>query len=204
MEESSLDKICLRLGWVIAFACLLLLFMAASEPVVGLTFIQNLDASAAVIFGIPSLCIAQSLLLMFSGHFSRLQTGKAWPDRFPFSTMAWAQASRPHSTWLMLLLFYVFPLLTLIVLLVRMHNLHIVEFGAQSIAQKFSGLELYSFPTGFWQGGWRWCVNGCEIGGSIPAIRRSAFPGLQPLLYLAISLAVTVQTGHFLTRTLRR
>jgi hypothetical protein len=184
---------------MIAFACLVLLFLAAREPVIGLTFIQNLDTSAAVLFGIPALCAAQSILLMLSGHFARQRTGKAWQDRFPFSTLAWVRASRPHSTWLLLFLFYVFPLLTLVCLLVTLHGLHIVSFTEKSIDRDLSGLALYSFPSGFWNGEtWWWCVNGCASEGNIPAIRRSAYPGLQPALYLLLSMAVGVQTARLM------
>lgn len=182
----------------------MLWFLAAREPVIGLTFIQNLDTSAAVIFGIPALCGAQSVLLMLSGHFAREQMGKAWPDRFPFATLAWVRTSRPHSTWLLLFLLYIFPMLTLVDLLVTMHGLNMVQFGDKAITGHLSGVALYSFPSGFGNGEtWRWCVSGCDFGDAIPAIRRSAYPGLQPALYLLISAAVGVQTARFMVHRVR-
>lgn len=203
MEDDLLDRFCQRLGWLIALACLVLWFIAAREPVLNITFLRDLEASAAVVFGIPVLLLAQSVLITSSSHFLRQRAAKSWSDRFPFATLPWARQTRPHSTWMLLFLFYGFPLLTLADLLVVMNQLHIVSYSGNYVAKDLAGWELYFYPGLLSGEDWRWCVVECQKGDAIQNVRRSAYPGLQPIAYVLLSLGLVVQTAYFMVRSQR-
>jgi hypothetical protein len=198
IDEMSLGRVCRRMGWHISLACLVLLVVAAREPIVSFSFIEKFDSSAAVILGLPALCLAQMFLLLLSEHHLRQSIIAGTSDRLPFSSIPWVKQSTPHSSWILNFVFYWFPVITLVDLLVTMNGFHIVSYSGTVVATDLTGWNLFTFPSEWQTGGvWRWCVNGCSPGCSMQAVRRSAYPGAQPFLYLVLFSAVLFKTVRF-------
>jgi len=144
--------------------------------------LEDITVTETLVFSIPLVFVCLALLYILA--LKHLHTSKSPQriERIP-SAFGLPMTGEMASFRLVgLVLFFVLPTAILVHLLGRFLNLKIISTLNGSI---LDGRAIFSFPAEWYDGkNWRWLSDD-------PKIRPSAFPGAQPICYVAI-VAISV------------